>query len=56
MGHLDYLDECRITCSVEEFQAALGKAVFGLALMGAGMFVGRNVEFDEESEDDENDE
>lgn len=53
-GHLDYLNEQRITYGNEEFWFALGKGVGGVLLMLAGIFVGRNLEFeDEESEVDE---
>ena len=51
MGHLDYLDEQRITYGIEELISASVKGVDGLLLMAAGIFVGRNLEFeDEESE------
>ncbi len=54
IGHTDYLNEHRITYGIEELWISLGIGVGGLLLMIAGMFVGRNLEFDdEESEVDE---
>lgn len=58
VGRLDYLDEQHITCGIKELWIALGKGVGGLTLMMAGAFVGRNLEFEDESEeidDDRND-
>lgn len=57
VGRLDYLDEQRITYGIEELWIALGKGIGGLTLMMAGAFVGRNLEFEDECEadDDEQD-
>ena len=56
IGHLDYLNDQHITYGIEELWISLGKGVGGLLLMIAGMFVGRNLEFDdEESEANEDD-
>lgn len=53
VGRLDYLDEQRITYGIEELWIALGKGIVGLILMLVGMFIGRNLELeDEESEAD----
>lgn len=55
IGHLDYLTEQHITYGIEEFAITSAKGITGLILMAAGMLVGRNLEFeDEESEVDEN--
>lgn len=54
MGHLDYLTEQRVAYGIEEFAITSGRGIAGLILMAAGMFVGRNLEF-EESEVDEDD-
>lgn len=54
IGHTDYLNDQHITCGIEELWISLGKGSGGLLLMIAGMFVGRNLEFeDEDSEVDE---
>lgn len=54
IGHLDYLTEQRVAYGIDEFAIASAKGIVGLILMVAGMFVGRNLEFeDEESEVDE---
>ena len=53
IGHLDYLNEYRITYGIEELWIALGKGVGGLVLMLAGMFVGRNLEFEDDNENEE---
>lgn len=56
MGHLDYLTEQRVAYGIEEFAITSGRGIAGLILMAAGMFVGRNLEFDdEESEVGEDD-
>lgn len=56
IGHTDYLDDQHITYGIEELWISLGTGIGGLLLMIAGMFVGRNLEFDdEESEADEDD-
>ncbi|GEM_PF-3436677 len=52
IGHLDYLNEHCAAYGVDELWEASVKAVVGLSLMAAGMLVGRDLEFDEESEDD----
>ena len=49
VGRLDYLDEQRITYGLKELWIALGKGVGGLTLMMAGVFVGRDLEFEDES-------
>lgn len=55
MGHLDYLTEKRVAYSIDEFAITSARGIVGLILMAAGMFVGRNLEFeDEESEADDN--
>lgn len=54
IGHTDYLNDQHITYGIEELWISLGKGVGGLLLMIAGMFVGRDLEFDnEKSEVDE---
>ena len=54
IGHTDYLNDQHITCGIEVLWISLGKGSGGLLLMIAGMFVGRNLEFeDEDSEVDE---
>ncbi len=53
MGHLDYLDKHCVAYGLDEFWTASAKGIAGLILMAAGMFVGRNLEFDEESEADD---
>ena len=51
IGHMDYLNDQHITYGIKELWISLGKGVGGLLLMVAGMYVGRNLEFeDEESE------
>lgn len=56
IGHMDYLNDQRITYGIKELWISLGKGVGGLLLMIAGMYVGRNLEFDDaESEVDEDD-
>lgn len=56
IGHTDYLNDQHITYGIEELWISLGKGSGGLLLMIAGMFVGRNLEFeDEDSEVDEDD-
>jgi len=51
IGHTDYLNDQHITYGIKELWTSLGKGVDGLLLMIAGMYVGRNLEFeDEESE------
>lgn len=52
IGHLDYLNEQRITYGIEELWIALGKGVGGLVFMIVGMFIGRNLEFEDEESDD----
>lgn len=54
IGHLDYLNDQHITYGIEELWISLGKGVGGLLLMIAGMFVGRNLEFDDGESDNEN--
>lgn len=51
MGHLDYLTEQRVAYGVDEFAMTSAKGIVGLILMAAGMFVGRNLEFKDESEE-----
>ncbi|MBD5128481.1 MAG: hypothetical protein HDT43_00930 [Ruminococcaceae bacterium] len=53
MGRLDYLNEQRITYGIEELWFALGKGVVGIILMLIGTIMGRNLEFEDESEVDE---
>jgi len=53
MGRLDYLTERCVAYGLDEFWIASAKGIAGLILMAAGMFVGRNVEFNEESGDDD---
>ncbi len=56
MGHLDYLTERCVAYEIDEFWMASAKGIAGLILMAAGMFVGRNLEFENESEEvDEDD-
>lgn len=56
MGRLDYLDEQHITYGARELWIALVRGAVGLGLMIAGALVGRELEFeDEESEADEDD-
>lgn len=53
VGHLDYLTEHCVAYSIDEFAIASARGIVGLILMAAGMFVGRDLEFDdEESEAD----
>lgn len=47
-GHLDYLTEKCIAYTPDEFAVASVKGIVGLILMAAGMFVGRNLEFEDE--------
>lgn len=55
-GRLDYLNEQHITYGIEEQWSSLVKGGVGLLLMIAGMFVGRDLEFEDgESEVDEDD-
>ncbi|MCX4357755.1 MAG: hypothetical protein OSJ43_16330 [Oscillospiraceae bacterium] len=54
IGHLDYLNDQHITYGIEELWISLGKGVAGLLLMIVGMFVGRNLEFDDGGSDNEN--
>lgn len=56
IGHLDYLNEQRITYGIEEFWFASGKGIVGLILMLVGMFIGRNLEFEEEEREADGDE
>lgn len=49
-GRLDYLTDQHITYGIEESWISLGKGVGGLLLMIAGMFVGRDVEFEDEDD------
>lgn len=53
IGHLDYLNEQCITYGIEELWIALGKGVGGLVLMIVGMFIGRNLEFEDDNENEE---
>ncbi len=50
-GRLDYLNEQHITYGIEESWTSLGKGVGGLLLMIAGMYVGRDLEFEDEDDD-----
>lgn len=52
IGHLDYLNEQRITYGIEEFWFASGKGIVGLILMLIGTFIGRNLEFEDKESDD----
>ncbi len=57
VGHLDYLTEQRVAYGIEEFAITSGRGIAGLILMAAGMFVGRNLEFEDgksEVDEDEN--
>lgn len=54
IGHTDYLNDQHITYGIKELWISLGKGVGGLLLMIAGMFVGRNLEFDDGESDNEN--
>lgn len=54
VGHLDYLEACKIAAEVGEIWAALGKGAVGLVLMAAGMFAARNEEFEEDEESEDN--
>lgn len=48
VGHLDYLTEQRVAYGIEEFAITSARGITGLILMAVGMFVGRNLEFDDE--------
>lgn len=47
VGSLDYLDACGALVGIGEIWAALGKGTIGIAMMAVGMFVGRDLEFEE---------
>ncbi|MDE7399425.1 MAG: hypothetical protein K2N06_07835 [Oscillospiraceae bacterium] len=47
VGSLDYLDASGVVLVIGEIWAALGKGAVGIAMMAAGMFVGRDLEFEE---------
>lgn len=51
IGHLDYMNDQHITYGIKESWISFGKGVGGLLLMIAGMFVGRDLEFEDEDDD-----
>ena len=54
IGQLDYLAEIHVPYTIEDQWISLGKGVAGLVMAVVGTYVGRDLEFeDEESEADE---
>lgn len=56
LGHLDYLTEQRMPYGIKEFAVTSVKEIIGIVLMTIGVYVGRDLEFDDEDEESEADE
>lgn len=52
-GHLDYLDECGVHYGSGEVREMAIRSVSGLAVVGAGAFLCRDVEFTDEDKPEE---